>query len=149
RRPLRPAVEVLEARWLPSNVTIAINDNRDVLDNPATVTAGTLGSTITLRDALNAANNSSASDRYTIQLQAGTTYTLDTVDNYWYGPDGLPAISSSVILDGQGATLVRDSSGPAFRFFYVSGGMELAAGSLTLENLTLQGGLAQGGSGMG
>jgi hypothetical protein len=51
RRPLRPAAEVLEARWLPSNVSITVNDNRDVLDNPATVTVGTLGNNVTLRDA--------------------------------------------------------------------------------------------------
>ena len=38
RRTTRPALQVLEARWLPSNVTITVNDSHDMLDNPATVT---------------------------------------------------------------------------------------------------------------
>src|SRR5204863_3361763 len=71
---------------------------------------------------------------------------LNAVDNDWYGPDGLPAISSDVTIEGNGAVIARDSAGPKFRFFYVSGGVSgLAAGALTLHNLTLSGGLAKGG----
>src|SRR5260370_14464552 len=50
---------------------------------------------------------------------------------------------------GNGATIERstDPNTPAFRLFYVSGGLELPAGTLTLQDLTLQNGRAQGGDG--
>jgi hypothetical protein len=70
---------------------------------------------------------------------------LTAVDNDLYGPDGLPPVASSITIAGNGHTISRSPSAPPFRFFYVSGGWEICAGSLTLENLTLSGGLAQGG----
>ena len=50
-------VEALEPRRLLSAYSITVNDTADALDNPATVTAGALASNVTLRDAINAANN--------------------------------------------------------------------------------------------
>src|SRR5205085_1528341 len=72
----------------------------------------------------------------TINL-TNSTYKFTAPDNYWYGPDALPAISSAIQINGNGAALQRDptlpqDTGHAFRFFYVSGGLSgLAAGSLT------------------
>src|SRR5262245_46022040 len=62
-----------------------------------------------------------------ISLAAGSTYDFSTADNFWYGPNALPAISSNVVIDGNGAVLRRDPTLPqtaagALRFFYVSGG---------------------------
>ncbi len=80
------------------------------------------------------------------------TITLTTIDNYWYGPNALPPIASSILLVGGSKTLLAQHVGDptpatanAFRFFYVSGGMELPTGSLTLENIALKGGYAKGG----
>ncbi len=95
--------------------------------------AGTVaaGSGCTLRDALTLANETSnpalsgqagagtdcsgqvsgSGSPYTIVLQAGQTYTLDSVDNYWFGPDALPPISADVNIDGQDATIARSSAG--------------------------------------
>src|SRR5207244_583818 len=68
--------------------------------------------------------------------------------NFWYGPNGLPAISSQITIEGNGATIARDPTAPKFRFFYVSGNLSgLAGGTLTLRNVTLRGGVAQGGNG--
>src|SRR5262249_51805786 len=108
-----------------------------------------------LREAILAANANPDAD--TITLQANTTYNFAraAVDNFWYGPNALPAISSPITIEGNGATLNRTDSGTttadALRLFYVSGGLGgLAAGALTLHNLTLQNGLAKGGdSGLG
>jgi hypothetical protein len=36
-----------------------------------------------------------------------STYDLTTVNNNWYGPDGLPAISSGLLINGNGATIQR------------------------------------------
>src|SRR5581483_6265035 len=61
-------------------------------------------------------------------------------------------IQSAITIEGNGATLVASHVGDptpatadAFRFFYVSGGMESPAGALTLHRLTLRGGYAKGG----
>jgi hypothetical protein len=87
------------------------------------------------------------------------TVTLTTIDNYWYGPNALPPIASTILIlgDGQVTTIravhtgdPKPATANAFRLFYVSGGMELHAGALTIVDLVLQGGYAKGGdSGQG
>lgn len=88
----------------------------------------------------------------TITLGAGCTYTMIAVDNWWYRPNGLPAISSTITIEGNGATITRsgndgtETSSPNSRFFYISCGLSgLAAGTLTLHDLTLSNGIAKGG----
>lgn len=83
-----------------------------------------------------------------IELAAGGSYTVTAPADWWYGPDAFPAIQTTILIEGNGATISRASTAVPFRFFYVSGGFSnLAAGSLTLRNLTLTGGLAKGGNG--
>lgn len=137
--------ESLEDRRLLA--TITVNDTADTLDNPTNVTVSTLGTSVSLRDAINAANNTGGTN--TIVLASGATYDFATVDNNWYGPNALPPIASTIIIQGNGSTLDRTLTGTdtadALRFFYVSGGLELDSGSLELDNLTLENGLAKGG----
>ena len=111
---------------------------------PATFNPTDTAGLIAALQAANAAPN----DTTIINLRAGFTYTLEQPDNYWYGPNGLPPIDSNVFIHGNGATLARDQSPgtPNFRMFYVSGGMELPHGSLNMDNVTLEGGVAQGGN---
>ncbi len=91
----------------------------------------------------------------TINLFSNGVYTLTKADNWEYGPNGLPQISGNVTINGRGATILRASNSPAFRFFYVSGGLSskyhtgLPTGTLALVNLTLSGGEAVGGNGVG
>src|SRR5262245_32423524 len=154
-----PRCEVLEDRLTPAQINVSTTDN--VVDvNPATITIAGLANLatnpngqISLREAILAANNTNGPD--TIELQQGAAYDFARadVDNFWYGPNALPAISSPITVQGHGATLNRTDTGTttadALRFFYVSGGLSgLAAGSLTLKNLTLQNGLAKGGDSM-
>ena len=123
----------------------------------ATFTAacsGTTGDPASLVAAINSAN--AAGGANVVRLGAGCTYTLTAVDNNWYGPNGLPAIASDVTIVGNGATVERSaqSGTPHFRLFFV--GADFAnpnttnyvspgPGRLTLQNLTLSGGLAKGG----
>jgi uncharacterized repeat protein (TIGR01451 family) len=157
-------LEQLETRNLLSAVsnTIVVNTTADVLDvaNPQTVTIATLPATVSLRDAIDAANNDAAAhpgETNTIVLQ-NTAYVLNAIDNNgtvntdWYGASGLPAITSSITIQGNGATIERSTAvgTPSFRLLYVTGGQgsePSGSGNLTLQNLTLSGGLAQGGSG--
>jgi hypothetical protein len=167
RTRMRLALEPLEDRVTPST-TIVVNDPSGGMDNPANVTFSKLGPNVTLIDAINAANNTSATSGglYTILLPVNQTITFKqplnntTVqgtnvvqDQNWYGPDALPAITSNITIEGDGATL-QIASGANMRFFYVSGGPTftggaLPAGSLELDDLTLEGGTAQGGNGNG
>jgi len=70
--------------------------------------------------------NSNGGGRITFDpALAGQTILLTTVDDYWFGPNGLPAISSAITIDGGqgGIVIARSSTGspPNFRLFYVSG----------------------------
>src|SRR5262249_36001492 len=93
--------------------------------------------------------NASAEASDTITLAPATTFSLSAVDNTTHGPTGLPIIAANENLTilGGASTIERKSSGgtPAFRLFDVAAGA-----SLTLENVTLQGGLdsdwARGGA---
>jgi hypothetical protein len=121
----------------PQSAPIIVNTSAD------TVNEG--GGVISLRDAINIANSRPGAD--TIVLQANQIYNLNQVDNNWYGANGLPAITSPITIEGNGAT-INHSGGPNFRFFYVSNAQYggLPTGSLTLHGLTLQGGAAVGGN---
>jgi hypothetical protein len=105
---------------------------------PATFTAATVPDLIADITAANQAGGSNI-----ITLAAGTTFTLTAVDNQANGATGLPAIAAGEDLTilGYGATIERSSAAGtlAFRLFDVD-----AEASLTLQNLTLQGGLALG-----
>jgi hypothetical protein len=137
-------------------------------------------SVCSLIDAINAANSNTktgacpAGDDKTnggnvIVLSAGV-YKIGTADNDWYGPNGLPPITSKITIvgDPKGTIIMRSANTgvSAFRIFYIGGGESLSAytppqdgngnvvstalpgpGNLTLIDLTLENGLAQGGAG--
>src|SRR5208282_6628588 len=66
-------------------------------------------------------------------------YPLNVVNNSGqYGPTGLPVVTANITIVGNGATIGR-TAGPSFRLFAVG-----PEGSLTVDNLTLQGGWADG-----
>src|SRR5437588_9167341 len=120
-RGLRLTLEQLEDRTVPSSFTAA-----SVSDLIADI---------------NAANAAGGSN--TITLVAGTTFTLTAADNTTDGGNGLPVIAANDNLGivGNGDVIQRSTANrtPAFRLFDVASGASLA-----LANLTLQGGLASG-----
>ncbi len=141
-KAIRPVIEGLEVRRLFT--TIVVNSNSGGIDPSESVT--------TLREAITMANELDGAD--TIQL-IDTVYTFTEVDNAWFGPNALPAITSEITIEGNGALIQRSGSSetPKFRLFYVVGmggaGIDtgLEPGNLTLKNLTLQNGVAEGGAG--
>jgi hypothetical protein len=89
--------------------------------------------------AIDAANQTAEADAIT--LAPGTTFTLTAVNNSTNGPTGLPTIaanSGSLTIVGNGDIVERSTAtgAPAFRLFDIAAGA-----SLTLEDLTLQGGV--------
>jgi hypothetical protein len=95
--------------------------------------------------AMNAANASAQAD--TITLAAGANFSLSTVHNRDNGPNGLPRITDrgGLTIIGGAATVERSAATGTlpFRLFDVA-----PRGSLTLRNLTLQGGQAASPDGL-
>jgi hypothetical protein len=100
------------------------------------------GTTYTLAAAITAANTDAASGGCpagsgadTLVLPAGGTITLTAVDNTTTdGPNGLPVVTSTITIAGQGSTLQRGGT-ETFRLLAVGSG-----GYLTVQALTLKGG---------
>lgn len=88
--------------------------------------------------AINAANSTPAPN--TINLASGSTYTLTAVNN---GVNGLPAITNSMTINGNGATIQRSGAAgtPDFRIFHV-----LTDGTVTFSGLTISNGRGTGDS---
>jgi len=83
----------------------------------------------------------------TLYLQAGCVYTLVDADTS-SAADGLPAISNTVTIEGNGDTITRSTAAdtPAFRILHVFGGGNLTVNKLTVSNGNSDGsGGAQGG----
>jgi hypothetical protein len=123
RGRLRPRLESLEDRSLLSSYSAA--------------TVSELISDI------NAANAAGGTNSIALTAPTSSPYMLTAVDNTTDGPTGLPVIAKKVTLTivGNGDTIERSAASgtPKFRLFDLAGGA-----ALTLENLTLQNGLAFG-----
>jgi hypothetical protein len=115
-------------------------------------------STSALLTAISMADSGSAPA--TLNLAHKCKYQLTEINNYWYGPNALPPISTKIVINGNGAAIVRDVSAdlPNFRFFFIGadpsspatyGWSTPGAGDLRLSNLTIAGGVARGGNGSG
>lgn len=95
-----------------------------------------------LEEAIQAANTQAPVDACpagtgndTIVLAAGATYALTTLNNTNVtGADGLPFITGSITIEGNGATITRAAGAPAFRMTDVTSGA-----NLSLHNVTVTG----------
>jgi hypothetical protein len=100
----------------------------------ATVACGDIAG---LRAAIVAANMRPSA---VINLAPGCRYSIGTADN---DETALPVVSSSLVVIGHGAQVVRSTGAPAFRLWRIA-----ATGSLTLDSLTVAGGSASVGGGL-
>jgi hypothetical protein len=118
---VRLRLEQLEDRTLPSNFFAAT-----VSDLIADI---------------NLANKDGGTDTITLTAPTTSPYVLTAVDNNADGANGLPVIKKALTIVGNGDTIERSTASgtPDFRLFDVANG-----GSLTLQNLTQQNGLAFG-----
>ncbi len=101
------------------------------------------GDTAGLITAINNANSNGQAN--IISLGLNCTYTLNAVDHTSSdGSNGLPDITSNLTVNGNNATITRNSGSPTFRIFRVA-----ATGNLTLNNLTISGADAGASTGGG
>jgi hypothetical protein len=108
----------------------------------------------------------------TVSLPAGGDFVMTTPHNSQFGPTGLPVITSSMTIEGHGATIRRSTASgtPHFRIMavdpgvtltirdttirdgyadnYDSGGAILSQGDLTIENSTIANNAAYSGGGI-
>ncbi len=126
-------------------ITIEVIATEIVVDSFAQEVPFVTNGNCTLGEAIQAANTDTAVDGCAagvgddlITLPAGT-YTLSQVDNTAdnHGPNGLPAITTRIVIASPGAEIMRSTADgtPSFRFFYVP-----QTGQLDLYNLTLRNG---------
>lgn len=150
----------------PGNVTAGDSASCSLVDAVAAANAS-IGSNVTVGACAPSGTPDAGGGGYhhgdVIVLAAGS-YTFVVADNSWYGHNALPPIASDIIIVGDpGRSFIERQLGSApFRLFYVGGGQSLAGynapnissgtlpgpGALTLVNLTVRGGIAQGGDGM-
>lgn len=102
------------------------------------------GTDCTLVEAIESANNDDAmgsgcvdgSGADTINLPAGSTHTLTVVNNTSAnGANGLPVISSEMVIEGNGSTIRRGDGSPDFRIIEVG-----SSGNLTLNKINIRNG---------
>lgn len=97
-----------------------------------------------LIDAINSANADSDTTR--LILEPDCTYPFNATDNTdgGQGPNGLPIVTTKIVIEGNNAILERISSsyGPSFRFFFITD-----SGNLRLEDITLKKGFAVNSAG--
>lgn len=107
------------------------------------VTAGAvdtmLNGNCSLVEAVQAANSGLAVDNCpalgdTIVLPAGSEFVLTAPADAIAGGTGLPAITASIVIEGNGATIRRDTTGPRFRLLWIASDIAVAIRNLTLQN---------------
>ena len=138
--PVRPRLEELESRLAPAAFTV-----NTLADSPNGTGTGFVGD---LRYCVSQANFFGGANtiQFDSSLGAGTV-DLQFFTNPSIGSDpGSTAlvVVGDITIIGAGQTITRDAAAAPFRLFLVTG-----SGNLTLENLTLTNGLAQGGAGGG
>jgi hypothetical protein len=96
-----------------------------------------ISSTGDLIAAINMANSSGTPT--TITLTPNINFAFQFADNFNVGLNALPVITGNITIVGSGGDFLTRTSTTAERFFDVA-----PSGTLTLQNLTLEGGVAQG-----
>ena len=147
RRAKRLAVEPLEDRLTPVILPPIVVDTP--IDNfDGNFSAGQLS----LREAVDMANNTAADTIIfapALTASGPAVINLSMIGDTTFGPSAL-AVTSSILIQGStgkfGVTIARDAAAAPdrLRLFYVTG-----SGNLTLQEVTLSGGLAKGGNGWG
>jgi uncharacterized repeat protein (TIGR01451 family) len=101
--------EQLEPRALLT-ATITVNDTVDHLDNPTNSTPATLGSTVSLRDAINAANNSSVATNIVFDPTVFSGHQVITLSQ---GSLSLNNSTAAITITGPGTYIPAPGANPS------------------------------------
>ena len=131
RRGIRPIVTLLEERTMLSTLNLTVTTLADP-SGPA--------STVSLRQAINAANADTVDSQENIGFAAGLKGTIDLTT-------ALPNLANNISINGPGAsvlTVQRDSAAPDFSVFTVNSGE-----TVSISGMMISGGEVGGDSGGG
>lgn len=78
-----------------------------------------------------------------LDLTANGTYAVGSSFQDFFGATAFPALYGRVTINGNGATLTRAAGAAPFRFFFLAN----STATLTITNLTINGGVAPGQAG--
>jgi hypothetical protein len=124
-----------------STPTLTVNNLGDAPDaTPGDGVCATSGAVCTLRAAVQEINALSACDNV-INFSVTGTISMSTIGDARYGSSAL-GIDRKLTINGNGIVIERNSGVTRLRLFYVS-----PVGNLTLNDVTLQNGVALGGNG--
>ena len=127
----RLSFEVLERRALLTvTTTITVNDPLDESDNPTNATPASLGSTVSLRDAVNAANNSLTPTNIVFDP---TVFSGSKTITLVQGPLTLNNTTEFITITGPGTTLLI-SGNNATTVFTVNNGTTATISDLAIGN---------------
>lgn len=119
----------------------------ETLEDRALLTAYSVATAADLIADINAANKQGGANTITLAAPTTSPYVLTAVNNATDGANGLPVIggnkTDALTIAGNGDTIERSTASgtPDFRLFDIASG-----GSLTLDDVTVQNGLAFGSS---
>jgi hypothetical protein len=130
------SVEVVQTTLPPSQPQPGMNLGPFTVMNAADSGSGSLRDEIMLSTSYDAPETIDFASSL-----AGATINLSTIGDLSIGPSAF-LISTSITIDGSGQTIALGPNAPPMRLFAVN-----TIGNLTLENLTLFGGKANGGAG--
>lgn len=110
---------------------IVVNSTADPAGYNPSIIFGTLGTTVTLRDAVNAANNTAGDDTNTFDpALAGQTITLQQQQIL----NTAIQVTSNITIDGPAGGVIVSRSGISMRHFRVAAGVQFALDNLTLRD---------------
>jgi len=119
------------------------NPRLEQLEGRTVLTSFTAATVSDLIADIHAANQAGGANAITLVAPMPSPYVLTAVDNTTDGPTGLPVIAANdnLTIVGNGDVIARSTTAgtPNFRLLNVAAGA-----TFTLQNLTLQGGLALG-----
>jgi hypothetical protein len=119
-----------------ATITVTTNDPNIVADGQCSLIEAIVNAN---NDAATHADCAGGSGADTIVLPASANVILSAAHGLRYGqfgnPIGLPLITSAITIEGNGATIARAASAPAFGLMAVR-----FPGNLTLQSVTLSGG---------
>jgi len=124
-----------------ATITVTTNDPRIIPDGQCSLVEAIVNAN---NDAATHADCPAGSGADTIVLPVSTNVALSSVYCNMYGqfcqPGGLPPIISRITIEGNGATISRQETAPAFGLMAVRN-----SGDLTLQSVILSGGSSFGG----
>jgi hypothetical protein len=136
-----------------ATITVTTNNPNTAVDGQCSLVEAIVNAN---NDAATHADCPTGSGADTIVLPANANLTLSNAyGTLSYGtlysrPVGLPPIASRITIEGNGATIARQTNAPDFDLFAVRGnfsfeGVPPTPGDLTLQNVALSGGGTRGG----